>query len=135
MKKRKIGFKGERYEEICLEDYVRNWVLLKFRNGNSTFGYLNSLNKREANLFPYSATDYNEDGTAKYYVVGEGLPDTYERMDIVGYRPSTEEEVLNFCNRMNRESYMEMLKKRKEIFELEKINQEIDKSNGKIITP
>ncbi len=133
MEKRKIGFKGEMYKEISLDDYVDKWILLKFRNGNSTFGYLESSNKREANLLPYYNITRDENGKLNHGISENGLPDTYEKMDIVGYRPSSREEVENFCNGMNQEATIEFLKKKKESFELEKISSEIDSRKRKII--
>jgi hypothetical protein len=121
MEKTKIGFKGERYNETSLEDYVNKWVLVKFRNGHSMYGYLKDINKKEFNLFPYPKMNYKKGGNPKYEIEGKGLPDTYERIDVIGYRQSSKDEAINFCESMNKKLYLENLRETKEIIDIENI--------------
>lgn len=134
MEKRTPGFNGSKYLETSLEDHKDNWVLISLRGTNSSYvGKIVELTKEKVNFLPYEKATHNERGVPEYTIAYEGLPHTHRRTDIINYRPSSEQEAINFCKSMNRKAYIDSLRERKEIFELEKINQEIDKSQKKII--
>ncbi len=89
-------------------------------------GNLCNIDKDTIDFLPYQDVEYDEKGIIKYVIKSDGLPDTHEKNDIIRYKPSSEEQALNFCKYMNRKTYLECLKEKKEIFELEEIN----KKNG-----
>lgn len=133
MEGKKIGYKSESFEEIRLEDYENNWVLIERRVGNPVAGFLNPIvNRKEVILKPYQDFSYGNSGEGKYFINDNDLGHLVEMIDILGCKVKSRQEVQNFCNYMNREAKLDNLKKEKELYELTKIKEHID-SERKII--
>jgi hypothetical protein len=132
MKKKTIGFKGEEFESISIEDFKDKWVLIK-SDGECHSGFLSHINKNEIGLLPYQDFEYLCDGRYKYYVEAKGLPHMIEKGTMTKFKETSLENVMNFCEHMNQEEYKSYLLKRKELFELTKINENINKESNKII--
>jgi hypothetical protein len=133
MEIRQIGFTDNKWEEPSLEDHKNNWVLITNGNNTSYAGNVASLNGEWVNFLPYQKTSPNEKGVLEYSIVYEGFPEPHKKRDIISFRSSSEEEVINFCKRMNRKSYLEYLKDRKEICEFEEANSKIKNSLVEIV--
>lgn len=133
MEVRQIGFTDNKWEEPALEDHKNNWVLITNCDNNSYAGKVISINGEWVNFLPYQKISPNKEGILEYSIDYDGPPEPHRRRDINRFRASCEEEVINFCKRMNRRSYLEFLKERKEIFELEKANSKIKNSLVEIV--
>lgn len=132
MKKRKIGFKGEVYEETSLEDFENDWILLTLGDNTSWAGKLVELGKEQVGLLPYQKLNYGEDGLPELVVEDKGLPYVIKRIDIRRYREASREQVENFVKNVNRDNYLGELKKQKEQIELEHFLGEYAKSQKRI---
>lgn len=127
MKKYKIGFTGEEYEESSLEDYLNSWIVFSLRGNGSYAGKLISLSEKEASFLPYQKVTHNDKGMPRYIIKYDGKPSSYPINDIVGKRETSEKEIKNFCKNMNQVEKINWLKQRLELNALEK--QFSDKTN------
>ena len=127
-----IGFRMEGSEsqtpkeDYPLEHYKDGWVLINSKGNGSFMGYLQDTDSLNARFLPYQKFSYKDNGMGNYYIERDGDPKCVDRIDIIGYRPGSEQESQNFCNAMNRKAKLDWLREKKETFELENQSKQID---------
>jgi hypothetical protein len=123
MKTQKIGFESEERENKDLKDFLGDWGLIT-TNASTYSGKIIEINSDNIALLPYYKISYNEEGIEEYEIVYEGLPLFCNRNGMVVIRPTSEEETINFCKNKNKQIYLQKLREKVEIKNLEKLLKE-----------
>ena len=112
---------GMTRKENFYDEYIGKFVIICPNSGNNNFaGKLIEVKEGYATLNPFQGGKFDEEGklvreliyeNSKIYILGTSI------------EPTTQENIINFCKRMNRKSYLEDLRDQKEIYELEEANR------------